>query len=109
MPARAFPLVITLDQGRLLLMNIPCPYCRDCDLIIVHKHELESALTDAIGDTVRGAAGPGYSVAGTLDENDWIEGSRGAFGPREIKERLYAFKDVWHFEAGWMESPRGSR
>jgi lipoate synthase len=91
-------LVISIKPGQLLLMNMPCRYCQECDLIIARKRELESAVTDRLRESVPESTGTDYSVLGTLDREDWVAGSSGALGLREIKERLYAFKDVWNFD-----------
>jgi hypothetical protein len=99
-----FVLVINIKPKQLFLMHLPCRYCRECDLIIARKKELESIMADRLSHEKIGGIGDAYSVMGTLDTQDWIEGSSGALGPREITDRMYAFRDVWNFDAvpaGW--------
>ncbi len=48
--------------------------------------------------------GNDYLVIGTLDRQDWKQGSQGSLSSKEIIERMYVFKDKWNFEvipAGW--------
>ena len=54
--------------------------------------------------------GNDYLVMGTLDRQDWRQGSKGLLSPKEIIERMYIFEDQWHFKvipAGWY--PKESR
>jgi hypothetical protein len=48
--------------------------------------------------------GNDYLVMGTVERQDWKQGNQGLVSPREIIDRMYVFKDEWHFEvipAGW--------
>jgi hypothetical protein len=91
-------LVISIKPGQLLLMNLPCRYCRECDLLIARKRELEAAMADRLRTAGIELVAAPYSVAGTLDMHDWEAGTSGSLGYREIKERMYAFRDVWNFD-----------
>lgn len=96
---RKIVLVINVEPGRLLLMNVACRTCRECDLIIAKKQMLDTATTDRLRREAPDLVGAAYAVRGTLDKEDWEACSSGAFGPREIKDRMYAFRDVWNFES----------
>jgi YgiT-type zinc finger domain-containing protein len=99
-----FVFVINIKPKQLFLMNIPCRYCRECDLIIARKKEVESIMADRLSQEKIEGIENKYSVMGTLDTKDWMEGSSGALSPQEITDRMYAFRDVWNFDiapAGW--------
>ncbi|MHC1742167.1 MAG: hypothetical protein AB9873_03930 [Syntrophobacteraceae bacterium] len=95
---REIVLVIRLEPGQLLLMNLPCRFCRECDLIIANKHTLGAVMAGQFRQEAPELIGVDYTVTGTIDNEDWIAGSSGALGPRDIKERMYAFRDVWNFD-----------
>jgi hypothetical protein len=47
---------------------------------------------------------------GTLERQDWKQGSKGLLSSKEIIERMYILEDQWHFKvipAGWY--PKDSR
>ena len=101
---RKFPLVIHIETPQIFLLNKKCKYCTQCDLIIVKKQELESFMANAQ------VMGNDYLVMGTLDRQDWRQGSKGLLSPKDIIERMYIFEDQWHFKvipAGWY--PKDSR
>ncbi len=91
-------LVVNLKPGQLLLMNVPCRVCRECDLIIANRKKLEAAMADRLRQEAPELIGSDYVVAGTLDQEDWTAAGSGALGPQEIKDRMYAFRDIWSFE-----------
>lgn len=95
---RSFFLVVRIDPGQLLLASKPCRYCSECDLIIAAKRELDAVVADGLGRQEARRTGEGYSVTGTLDEADWLEGSRGALTAQQITERMYVFRDKWNFD-----------
>jgi 5-methylcytosine-specific restriction endonuclease McrA len=36
---RKIPILIHVNPKHLIALNYTCRYCRDCDLLIAHKHE----------------------------------------------------------------------
>ena len=93
---RKYPLVIHVEPQQLFLLNKKCKYCPNCDLIIAKKQEIES-LTPQLNQK-------DYSVIGTVERKDWLQGNKGSLSPQEIIQRMYIFQDVWDFEvipAGW--------
>jgi MinD superfamily P-loop ATPase len=101
---RKFPLVIHIEPQQLFILNKQCKYCPSCDLIIAKQKELESLMAIGIIQSNPDLIGNKYLVMGTVDRNDWKEGSQNVISPSEIVKRMYIFKDVWNFEvipAGW--------
>jgi hypothetical protein len=101
---RKFPLVIHIDPQQIFLLNKKCKYCTYCDLIIAKKQEIESLI--AAQEYLENAQliGNNYLVMGTLEKQDWKQGSKGLLSSKEIIERMYIFEDQWHFKvipAGW--------
>ncbi len=93
---RKYPLVIHGSPKQLFLLNKKCKYCPNCDLIIAKKQEIES-LSPQLSQK-------DYSVIGTVERKDWLQGNKGSLSPQEIMGRMYIFQDVWDFEvipAGW--------
>jgi hypothetical protein len=104
-----FVLVINLKPKQLFLMKVPCRYCSECDLIIAKQEELESIMAARLREENPEVVGNKYLVMGTLDKNDWLEGSSGALSPQEITDRLYAFRDVWNFDVGPVGAKPGNK
>jgi lipoate synthase len=101
---RKFPLVIHIEPQQLFILNKQCKYCPYCDLIIAKQKELESLMAMAMIQSNPDIVGNKYLVMGTVDRNDWKEGSQDKLSPADIVKRMYVFKDVWNFEvipAGW--------
>ena len=104
---RKIPLVIHLEPKQILLLNKQCKYCPYCDLIITKKSEIEYLIMVGLRHVNPQVADNNYLVMGTLDRKDWKEWDKGILSPSAIIERLYVFKDVWHFNvipAGWYPS-----
>jgi hypothetical protein len=98
---RKYPLVISVEQKQLLLLNKKCKYCPSCDLIIAKKQEIEAFLALGLSPQI---SKNDYLVMGTLERQDWVQGNKGSLLPIEIVERMYVFKTIWDFEvrpAGW--------
>ena len=101
---RKFPLVIHIEPQQLFILNKQCKYCPSCDLIIAKQKELESLMAMAMIQSNPDIIGNKYLVMGTVERNDWKEGSQNILSPRDIVNRMYIFKDIWNFEvipAGW--------
>ena len=65
---RKRPLVIHIDPHQLISLNYTCRYCRDCDLLIAHKHEIEHLLTGIFMQLNPAAIGNNYLVIGTMEK-----------------------------------------
>lgn len=101
---RKFPLVIYIEPQQFFLLNKQCKYCTNCELIIAKKQEIEFLMAVKFSQESPEFLGNDYLVIGTLERQDWKQGNQGLVSPREIIDRMYVFKDEWHFEvipAGW--------
>lgn len=101
---RKFPLVIHIEPQQIFILNKQCKYCPNCDLIIAKKQEIESLMAARFSQENPQLMGNNYLVMGTIERQDWKQGNQGSLSPSEIIERMFVFKDQWHFEvipAGW--------
>ena len=71
---RKLPLFIHIDPHYPLALNYTCRYCRHCDLLIAHKHEIEHLLTEMFIQANPAVIGNEYLVMGTVDKKAWREG-----------------------------------
>lgn len=105
--ARKFALVIRIDPKQLFILNMQCKFCQDCDLIIAKKDKVESMMAAHFRRLRPEIIGNKYLIMGTLDRQDWRQKNQEELSPSEIMERMFVFKDVWHFDvipAGWYSA-----
>lgn len=102
---RKLPLFIHIYPSQPVSLNKTCRYCPNCDLLIVHKNELDALLGEMTGQPNFNQSGEDYLVVGTIDRKDWQEGM-----PMKTIEELRAivhdFKRVLEFKLapyGWMK------
>ncbi len=71
---RKVPLLIHIDPVHMIALNYTCRYCKHCDLLIAHKHEVEHLLTNMFSQRDPGAIGNEYLIMGTVEKKAWREG-----------------------------------
>lgn len=71
---RKLPLLIHVDPANLIALNYTCRYCRECDLLIAHKHEIEHLLTELFRQSDPAVVGNNYLIIGTVEKRVWREG-----------------------------------
>jgi hypothetical protein len=71
---RKIPILIHIHPHHLIALNYTCRYCRDCDLLIAHKHEIEYYLTALFIEQAPEAVGNEYLTIGTVEKSVWNEG-----------------------------------
>ncbi|MEK7397825.1 MAG: hypothetical protein AAB116_12910 [Candidatus Poribacteria bacterium] len=81
---RKLPLLIHIDPLDFLALNYTCKYCKDCDLLIAHKHEIEHILTAMLLDIDPKAIGNRYLIIGTIEKEVWREGSKQGLSMEEM-------------------------
>ena len=110
---RKVPLLIHVDPARLIALNYTCRYCRRCDLLVAHKHEIEHLLHDVFRQLAPQAIGNDYLVLGTVEKAAWREGFEHPKTPAEIIPCTHDFKEYLKelrmTQGGWfprdMEPP----
>jgi hypothetical protein len=100
---KKLPLVIHIDDGGMMVLNKTCRYCPACDLLIVHKDEIEAQMAYRSQRAAPEVVGSDYLVIGTVERADWRRGTEGAIMPQDMIEVLHDFKDVVQFKSvgGW--------
>lgn len=71
---RKIPLLIHINPRHLIALNYTCRYCKDCDLLIAHKHDLEHILTNMFRQNDPNVIGNEYLIFGTLEKTSWRKG-----------------------------------
>jgi 5-methylcytosine-specific restriction endonuclease McrA len=71
---RKIPILIHVNPHHLIALNYTCRYCRDCDLLIAHKHEIEYYLTALFIEQAPEVVGNDYLAIGTVEKSVWKEG-----------------------------------
>jgi hypothetical protein len=106
---RKFALFIHVFDFGGMTLGKTCRYCTSCELIIVHKHELEAQLVGSPAQMDPRRSEEGYFVIGTVDRNVWKKGLTGN-GPllREVLDHMACFKEYLnlHVEPGGWKLPQ---
>ena len=68
---RKLPLFVHVEPNYPIALNYTCRYCRHCDLLIGHKHEIEHLLVTLFDRLEPDAIGNEYSIMGTVDKKAW--------------------------------------
>lgn len=105
---RKIPLLINIALSDFLALNYTCRYCKDCDLLIAHKHEIEHILTAMFLEVEPQIIGSDYLIIGTVEKETWRKGSK---QPLSIKEMLLNASDFATYyselrltQGGWFLS-----
>ena len=71
MGQKKLPLVIHVEDWGPVSINKTCRFCSRCDLLIVHKDEIENLMAQLFQQREPKVVGNDYLVIGTLDRTDW--------------------------------------
>jgi hypothetical protein len=66
--------LIHVNPHHLIALNYTCRYCRDCDLLVAHKHEIEYYLTALFIEKAPDTIGNDYLAVGTVEKSVWKQG-----------------------------------
>ena len=91
------PVAIHVDPDYPVCLNYTCRYCAKCDLLIVHKAEIESYLTQMFIKSAPRAIGSDYLVIGTCDLDFWERGTKTPIEMANLLENLHSFKQQLDF------------
>lgn len=89
---RKVPLIIHVDPKNLIALNYTCRYCRECDLLIAHKHEVEHLLAGLFETLAPMAIGNNYLVMGTAERKAWREGLKQPKSFEDMRPHIADFK-----------------
>lgn len=91
---RKLPLFIHVDPNYPIALNYTCRYCKVCDLLIAHKHEIEHLLTTMFRQIDSDAIGNKYLIIGTFEKKAWRENMQSPKKPTEMLSQLHDFNIV---------------
>ncbi len=95
--ARKFPLVINVHPNLPMILDKTCRYCGTCDLLIVHRDQLEEQLAKSLTTIDPEAVGNDYLVIGTVDSDEWNQLKHENLSFGQIAEHLHDFNEVVTF------------
>ena len=95
---RKFSLVVRVNPSHTTILDKTCHYCNTCDLLIVHRDQLEEQLAKDLLRTNPKAIGNDYLVIGTLDREEWNQLKHDEWSFGQIVEHLHDFKEVIKLE-----------
>ena len=95
---RKKPFLIHIDPQYLLVLNMSGPYCPDCDLMILHRVQLETLLVMTFEQHNPAIIGNDYLVLGTVERSYWREKVKGQADDRAIFDQLHDFKEYVQYE-----------
>ncbi|MCP3998531.1 MAG: hypothetical protein GY722_26205 [bacterium] len=101
---RKLPLLIHVDPGSLIALNYTNRYCKNCDLLIGHKHEIEQHLTELFRGMDPSRIGNAYLIFATVEKKAWRENMKEAKGLTEMLEHTSDFKryeELRMAQGGW--------
>jgi hypothetical protein len=99
---RKIPLVIHVEGLGLLILRKTCRLCLNCETVIAHQAEIESAIKGSVGQAA--AATPDYLVLGTASPQVWRKGLSGDMGINELVRNMADFKaylQIQYTPGGW--------
>jgi len=102
---RKRPLLIHVDPRHLIALNYTNRYCRYCDMLIGHKHEIEHYLTELFLQYAPDVIGNRYFIIGTVEKPTWKQGLDGTQLPQDIIPHTHDFKDYEELRlthGGWF-------
>lgn len=95
---RKLPLVIWVDPHYPISLNYTCCYCKNCDLLIAHKNEIEDLLVKIFQERGPQIVGNDYTIIGTIEKSAWKQGVQKPLDFQNMPEHLHDFNQVLKFE-----------
>jgi hypothetical protein len=92
---RKLPLFIHVNPNYPIALNYTCRYCKQCDLLIAHKIEIERLLTTHFKQLNHEVIGNEYLIIGTVEKKAWQENSKHPKEPKEMLSQIHDFKTVY--------------
>jgi hypothetical protein len=91
-----------VEGAGLLILRKTCRLCLNCEMVIAHQAEIESAIKASAGQAT--AATPDYLVLGTADPQVWRQGLSGDVNIKELVRNMADFKahlQIKYTPGGW--------
>ncbi len=104
---RKLPLLIYIEPQYLIAINYTNRYCRSCDMLIGHKHEIEDYLTQIFIPNNPKAIGNPYIIIGTVEKSAWKKEMDGTPLSKDIAPHVHDFKayeELRLSHGGWFKN-----
>lgn len=109
---RKLPLAIHIDDWGMVVLNKTCRFCPSCDVLIAHRDEIVSLLSQHSPEVAAHVSADRFLVVGTLERGDWRRGITTPLTNAEMLDALHDFEDYVRFQPQprWTlpDRPRGS-
>ena len=103
---RKLPLMIHIDPAQIFSLNYTCRYCKRCDLLVAHKHEIEHYMTEMMRSANPKVIGNPYLIMGTVERKIWKENMENPKPPHEMIKHVAVFNSVYNelrvTQTGWF-------
>ena len=110
---RKFALFVHIDQWGPMVLGKTCRYCSRCEMVMVHRAELEEELARGFSQRAPQVIGNDYLVLGTMEKKIWREGLEGEARPLAgMLEHVADFKHQYELDytpGGWYPATRGAK
>ncbi len=105
---RKVPLFIHIEPHYPIALNYTCRYCRACDLLMAHKHEIEHLLTEMFRHYNPAVIGNNYIIGGTVDKKAWRAGLKDPQPAAEVMTKYLSIFKAYYEELrvtrpGWYK------
>ncbi|KPA09464.1 hypothetical protein MHK_010296 [Candidatus Magnetomorum sp. HK-1] len=103
---RTLPLMVHIDPKQMIALNYTSRYCKHCDTLIAHKHEIENLLTKLFQQLNPEHIGNNYLIFGTIEKKAWRENMKKPKFPNEIVQHISDFKSYETIQmrmGGWFQ------
>lgn len=110
--SRKIPLAIHTEGLGLSILRKTCRLCLDCDMLIVHRDELEPLIAARLLGRKATSRRLDYLVLGTVDSRVWRRGLAGGVSLDEVLHHMADFRRYMQIEqtgGGWQPAPAVSR
>lgn len=103
---RKLPLVVHVHPHNLILLSYTNRYCKECNLLIGHQHEIEHHLIRLFSETNPDIVGNEYLIVGSVNKNTWQKSRKKALLIKEIIENTHDFISYEKLQmtmSGWFK------
>ena len=95
---KKLPLAIHIGDWGMIILNKTCRFCPRCDLLIAHRDEIETLLSQVLPSDASHTIGKDILIVGTVERKEWRRGLTKPLTGPEMLDALHDFKDYVQFE-----------
>jgi hypothetical protein len=110
---RKFALFVHIDGWGPMALGKTCRYCSRCEMVMLHRNDLEAELANGLSLIAPEAIGKNYLVLGTIEKKIWQDGLGSHGKPvAEMLRYVADFKHQYGLEykpGGWYPVTQESR